>query len=193
MKFMAIWSLCPNTMSWWHIAGAKSSYGSVFNDPLAATSRVPVLRPVWHGITFCVQRQLPTHIQLWDINKTSYVCFLLSNTVFIVLPISVSCIADNTPGEKKVGVFFHPLLFDFRKSIFFWKAPRHRLFVFLVRATCTGRWWVWSVIILTPGKHSSHSGLPKRIPHRERSNSCYHGNLPTKEGRNELDIYECMH
>jgi hypothetical protein len=35
-----------------------------------------------------------------------FVCFLLSNTVSIVLPISVSYITDSTPGEKKSGSIF---------------------------------------------------------------------------------------
>jgi hypothetical protein len=56
------------------------------------------------------------------------------------------------------------LLTDFRKSIGFWKVPRLRPIVLLVRAACRWR-WVWSVgrVILTgePQRNRNENGAPE--------------------------------
>ena len=48
-----------------------------------------------------------------------FVCFLLSNAVSIVLPISVSYITDNTPGEKKKWEYFKSVAPRYSKERFF--------------------------------------------------------------------------
>jgi hypothetical protein len=63
---------------------------------------------------FCYQTQFPE-------------CFLF--------PLPTSQITHQV--KKEVEVLFYLLILDFRKNIAFWKAPRYRPFVFLVRATCT--------------------------------------------------------
>lgn len=162
------------------------------NDPLAATSRVPVLHRVWHGITFCVQRQLLTHLQLQNIHKIFICLFLLSNTVSILLPISVSYITDNAPGKKKNGSIFLSVAPRFSKVHFLLEGSRASPVCLSGKSNMYLKMSM-EIITLTPAKYSCHAGLPKRIPLRERSNCGYRGNLPTKEGRNESDIYEGVH
>jgi hypothetical protein len=41
--------------------------------------------------------------------------------------------------ERKLKILSYPILTDFRKTVAFWKVSRLRLFVLLVRATCTRR------------------------------------------------------
>jgi hypothetical protein len=50
---------------------------------------------------------------------------------------------------KTVEVFSYPMLPNYRKRIAFWKVPRLRPFVFLVRAVCQLKWaWIVGGVVL---------------------------------------------
>jgi hypothetical protein len=65
---------------------------------------------------------------------------------------------------REMVVLFYPMLLYLRKSIAFWKVPRLRPFVLLVRATCNWRWvWRNGRMILT-GKTEVLGGKPVSVP-----------------------------
>jgi hypothetical protein len=53
-------------------------------------------------------------------------------------------LTEHTATVATVEAVFDSVLPGFRKKIAFWRVPRLRLFVFMVRTTCRWR-WIWSV------------------------------------------------
>jgi len=66
-------------------------------------------------------------------------------------------------------MFFYPMLPDYRKIIFFWKVPKLRLFVLLVKATCRCR-CVWSTggsVLTWELKYSEKNLINSHFVHHE--------------------------
>ena len=95
-------------------------------------------------------------------------CKILCNTSTRVYKIQVKFSLGSDPLEgwkKKVYAIFFPMLHDFRNSMAFWKVPRLRPFVVLIRAAC--RCSVWSIgwVILNGGEREllRETSFPMRL------------------------------
>ena len=101
------------------------------------------------------------------LNSEYYVKSIIRQGSFVIL-LELGIIWGQLPSSKRLsGSTFCPNVIRFMTGTAFWKVPRLRLSVFLVRAKCRRR-WLWSVggMVLTGETGALEEKLVHHKPHK---------------------------